>query len=93
MGVLGNLFGGSKKETVVVEPPPCPHAVLMPRWDSVADMGKDDLATRFVCEACHQEFTPEEARALRDEPVTGRLLHQDAGDESRWAAPKGSATK
>ena len=46
MGVLGNLFGGSKKATVVVEPPPCPHAVLMPRWDSVAAMGKDDLATR-----------------------------------------------
>ena len=47
------------------EAPECAHGVLTPRWDSVADMGKEDRATAFVCEACHKSFTPEEAQALK----------------------------
>ncbi|HYM15848.1 MAG TPA: hypothetical protein VEZ14_09830 [Dehalococcoidia bacterium] len=46
--------------------PDCPHYVLVPRWDNVADMGKDELATSFRCEACAREFSPSEAQALRD---------------------------
>ncbi len=86
MGLFNDLFGGHKKEPVVVEAPPCPHSALTPRWDSVSDMGKDDLATRFVCEGCHQEFTPDQARELRTESVTGRLIYQDA-EERDWSAP------
>jgi hypothetical protein len=72
MGILDKLFGGGKKQqqqqqaAVTVEAPPCPHAVLVPRWDSVEDMGKEDKATRYMCEACHQMFSPAEARELRE---------------------------
>jgi hypothetical protein len=73
MGILDKLFGGGKKKqqqqqqaAVAVEAPPCPHAVLVPRWDSVDDMGKEDKATRYMCEACHQMFSPAEARELRE---------------------------
>lgn len=70
MGIFDKLFGGKKKrqeqQAVAVEAPPCPHAVLVPRWDSVEDMGKEDKATRYMCEACHQMFTPQEARELRE---------------------------
>jgi hypothetical protein len=54
------------------ETPECPHGVLTPRWDSVEDMGKEERATEFVCEACHKSFTPEEAQALK-ETMTERL--------------------
>jgi hypothetical protein len=81
MGLLG-LFGSKKKETVVLEAPPCPHAVLLPRWDSVEDMGNDEKATRFTCEACQTEFTPEQARELRGESVTARLLSQEEAEKA-----------
>jgi streptomycin 6-kinase len=68
MGFLVKLFGGSKKQdTAVAEiAVACPHTVLVPRWDSVQDMGREDKATRFMCEACHEMFSPEEAEALRN---------------------------
>jgi hypothetical protein len=43
----------------------CPHTTLIPRWDSAADVGNLDLATRFLCEGCNQEFDAEEAARLR----------------------------
>lgn len=51
--------------TESVPPPACPHYVLVPRWESVADMGKEDLASGFRCDACRREFSPEEAQVLR----------------------------
>ena len=68
MGFLGKLFGGGKKEqTAVAEiAVECPHSVLVARWDSVKDMGFEDKATRYMCETCHEEFTPEVAKQLRD---------------------------
>ena len=45
--------------------PPCPHTTLVPRWDSVADMGKEDKVTSYTCEGCAQSFTGAEGRALR----------------------------
>ena len=42
--------------------PDCPHKALIPRWDSVEDMGKEDRATSYFCEGCERTFTPEEAR-------------------------------
>jgi hypothetical protein len=67
MGLLDKLFGGSKEktDTMVVEAPPCPHVVLVPRWDAAADIGITEKASRFICEGCEQVFTPEEAKALQ----------------------------
>ncbi|MGI8550616.1 MAG: hypothetical protein ACR2PL_07455 [Dehalococcoidia bacterium] len=43
----------------------CFHIALLPRWDSVNAMGKEDQATSYHCDACGKDFMPEEARALR----------------------------
>jgi hypothetical protein len=81
MGLLDKLFGGKSKEsaapTITVE---CPHAVLVPRWENVQDMGHEDKITRYMCEACHEEFTPEVATRLRD-TINERL-------EATWAEPE-----
>lgn len=68
MGIFDKLFGGKKEAqtTTVAAPVDCPHAILVPRWETVKDMGHEDKATRFMCESCHQEFSPEEGRRLRD---------------------------
>jgi transposase-like protein len=65
MGFLDKVFNKEKKEEAVVETPPCPHSVLVPRWDSIDDMGKEEKATHFVCEACQETFSPEDASRLR----------------------------
>ena len=67
MGILSKLFGRAGKATPagVAEAPPCSHVVLVPGWGSAEDMGKDDRATRFTCDACGTVFTPAEAEALR----------------------------
>lgn len=44
---------------------PCPHTVLVPRWDDPADMGKEDRASNFQCQVCGESISPEEALALR----------------------------
>jgi hypothetical protein len=84
MGLFDKLFGGNKAKetTAVIEPPPCAHAVLVARWDSVEDMGKEEKATRFMCEACHQEFTPEEAQAIRSESLRDTLIGQQEAEEA-----------
>ncbi len=86
MGLLGKLFGSKDKEaattTLAVD---CPHAVLVPRWDSVQDMGHEDKITRYMCEACHEEFAPDVAIKLRD-TINERL-------EQSWEAPAKAAEK
>jgi hypothetical protein len=68
MGLLSKLFGGKGKESVATQIAvgECIHAVLVPRWENVQDMGHEDKITRYMCEACHEEFTPEVAVHLRD---------------------------
>lgn len=67
MGVLDKIFGGTKeKAESAIEVPPCPHTALIPRWDSVDDIGHEDRATRYVCEACGETFSPQRARELRE---------------------------
>ena len=46
---------------------PCLHAVLVPRWDSAQDIGHDDRASYFMCDACKTQFSPAEAAALREQ--------------------------
>ena len=81
MGILSKLFG-KKQAAVVTEAPPCPHAVMVPRWDNVRDMGQEALATRFMCEACHQEFTPAEAQVLKESSVADRLIGQAEAEQA-----------
>jgi hypothetical protein len=93
MGFLDKLFGGSKEKqsaTMVVEAPPCPHVVLVPRWDEAGDIGIAEKASRFICEGCEQVFTPEEARALQataadrlPEHVEERTLEEMEEDEKK----------
>jgi hypothetical protein len=85
MGLLGKLFGGKTKVAeslaVAVE---CPHAVLVPRWDSVQDMGHEDKITRYMCESCHEEFLPDVAAQLRDtinERLEASWQEQEASQE------------
>ena len=68
MGLLSKLFGGKAKEEerAPVTSGECIHAVLVPRWENVQDMGLEDKVSRYMCEACHEEFTPEVAMHLRD---------------------------
>jgi hypothetical protein len=78
MGLLDKIFGG-KKQTAVAETTPieCPHSVLVPRWDSVQDMGIAEKATRYMCEACKEVFEPAEANRLRD-TLAERIARIDA---------------
>jgi hypothetical protein len=90
MGIFDKLFGSSDKpsNTAVIDASEvissCPHSVLLPRWDAVEDIGKDDRATHYVCEACQQTFSPEEAQALKD-TMSERLLEVTA--EASEATP------
>jgi hypothetical protein len=80
MGIFDKILGG-KKESIGLETPPCPHAVLLPRWDSVADMGIEDRVTSFTCESCHEVFSPGDARELQSASLTDKLVGQ-SGDDS-----------
>ena len=75
MGLMDVLRGRSGKATAQrrTEPPVCDHRSLLPRWNRAEDMGRDDLATSYQCEACNQVFGVEEARRLREE--ASRRLH------------------
>jgi hypothetical protein len=69
MGLLGKLLGRPEQEEIEAETSTksdtCPHLALTPRWDSVDDIGHEDLATSFHCEACGRDFSAYEARSLR----------------------------
>ena len=80
MGILG-LFGGKKKAASTIEKPPCPHAALVARWDEAKDIGVEAKATRYLCDACHHEFTPAEALELRT-GIKDRLIAQDVAEEA-----------
>ena len=60
--ILGREKPSPKAESAQVA---CPHTILLPHWDSIEDMGKEDLATSYSCQSCSQTFTPEQAKELR----------------------------
>jgi len=69
MGFLDKVFGrkGGKEATAeapAAVAPGCPHAAVTPRWDSGAEMGKTDLVSAYVCEACGARFSREEGETL-----------------------------
>jgi hypothetical protein len=67
MGILSKVF--DKKQAGPAETVPqsveCPHTMLIPRWDSVEDMGDEAKATAFLCESCGIAFDQGEASQLK----------------------------
>lgn len=63
MGLLDKLLRRAAK-TEAIDKPPCPHTVLVPRWDSVKDMGDSEQVTRYRCDGCGTEFSKEEGVQL-----------------------------
>lgn len=75
MGLMDTLRGRSSRTARAQEAPPvCDHRSLLPRWNRVEDMGRDDLATSYQCEACSQVFSVDERQRLRDK--ASRTLHE-----------------
>lgn len=55
-----------ESDTALLEPErDCLHVALTARWDNLDDMGRDELATAYVCQSCSEVFTPVEAARLR----------------------------
>lgn len=79
MGVFDRFLGkkdsAGKAAKGAVAPTACPHVALAPHWDRSEDIGHEDRATSFVCDSCHQTFTAQEAKLLR-ETETARLKEQ-----------------
>lgn len=69
MGIFDKLFGGKKQQeesVAVADNADCQHTVLVARWENVQDMGHEDKASRYMCETCHEMFSPDQARELQD---------------------------
>lgn len=43
----------------------CQHLLLVPHWDSPANIGNEELASGYRCNACDEHFTREEEAVLR----------------------------
>ncbi|MDA0301074.1 MAG: hypothetical protein O2822_00970 [Chloroflexi bacterium] len=70
MGLLDRLFkreASAPRQGLQAGPSAaeCPHLAVAPRWDSVGDIGHEDRATSFVCDSCHQAFSPTEIDSIR----------------------------
>jgi hypothetical protein len=70
MGLFDKLLGKKDEPKAEATSPAatavaCPHTILLPRWDDIADMGNEEKATSFSCQSCGQTFTRAEADALR----------------------------
>lgn len=72
MGFFGKLLRKEETptETRNVE---CPHKALTARWDRSEDIGKEERATSFRCEACGGTFSGDEGRELLHSRMT--LVH------------------
>jgi hypothetical protein len=69
MGFLSRLLGREEAPAAskaAASDPICPHAVLIPHWDSTEDMGKPERATSYTCESCRETFGGEEGRRLQE---------------------------
>jgi len=65
MGILGKITGHDEKkqEDERIADAVCPHTSLTQRWANADDIGKKDLAT-YVCDACGESFSYDEARTI-----------------------------
>ncbi len=65
MSLLSRFARSKDAEVALPELPiECAHRVMAPRWDSAADMGKNDKITSYACGSCGAKFTPEEAERI-----------------------------
>jgi rubredoxin len=74
MGILDKILGKDKSHESEPAPnqpeelePECPHTAMTPHWDSLDDMGKEELAT-YNCEACGRMFAHDQAQQYLDNP-------------------------
>ena len=70
MGLLSRLFKRKEAQPPSESPIPqadCLHAVLLPHWDSLDDLGHRERADSYSCEACNQTFSREDAERLEAE--------------------------
>jgi hypothetical protein len=66
MSMFKKLFGKSEEKLAAEQTPvACPHTVLLPRWDTIDDMGKQDRISGYTCQACGEAFTAAEGQALQ----------------------------
>ena len=68
MSLLDKIFRrqpAATEPTVADSTTACIHAVLAPRWDDSAELGKEDKVSGYVCESCQSSFTKEEGLSLR----------------------------
>ena len=66
MGILSKLMGKDEhSEAAAGMQAECGHGALVPRWDAVEDMGKEDKVSSYHCEGCNGDFTMEEAQRIR----------------------------
>lgn len=85
MGFLDSLFrrkGAARPVKESAVPQECPHTAVTPRWDSAADMGKTELVSAYVCEACGGSFSREEGARLVA-AATERLRISEEGRQER----------
>jgi hypothetical protein len=45
--------------------PPCPHATLVPHWDSIADIGNPKKVTYYTCRRCKTTFSFQDGKKLK----------------------------
>ncbi|MBA4179348.1 MAG: hypothetical protein C0506_02060 [Anaerolinea sp.] len=57
----------------------CLHVALAPQWDDLAGMGVEAKASHWLCGACGELFTPEQAQELRSNEAE-RLKQALGGD-------------
>ncbi len=70
MGILNKILGHEDKTKQheieqATDTAECPHTALAPHWDSLADMGKKELAT-YTCESCGRTFNYDQAARIMD---------------------------
>jgi hypothetical protein len=85
MGLL-SIFGHKRESpnAVTSDDDACPHLALVPRWDSVNDMGKPEKITSYICDGCHAPFSREEGERSRAEGI--EHLRQERDEMERRAA-------
>jgi hypothetical protein len=63
MGLLGKLLNRPAEPEALIASP-CTHRILIARWDRPEDIGHEELAIGYKCEACDELFTPAMGREL-----------------------------
>jgi transposase-like protein len=72
MGILNKILGHDEEAQTMeqaIDAAECPHTALAPHWDSLADMGKKELAT-YTCESCGRTFNYDQAAKILDHAPT-----------------------